>query len=148
MGKPISPVATRTGTQPLDNELHHGIGALPLEATQATTVDSETLVRPTLPALVAFTLLAAGGLAQAQEATPADLIDPEIPQQERICDVEIDEVEAILDENLDSFEELEQQRLRTQLDEARAFCDDGNEVMAAIRLEAVTAVVEVTAGAD
>lgn len=116
--------------------------------TQPTTVDSETLVRLTLPALAALTTLAAGGLAQAQEATTGDLLDPEIPQQERICDVEIDEVEAILDENLESFGRMEQDRLRTQLDEAQAFCDDGNEVMAAIRLEAVTAVVEVTAGAD
>jgi hypothetical protein len=39
---------------------------------------------------------------------------------------------------------MEQMRLRTQLDEARAYCDDNNEVMAAIRLEAVTAVIEVT----
>lgn len=87
-------------------------------------------------------------LAAAQEVMTEDLLDPAIPQEERICDLEIAEVEALLEENIDAFGRLEQTRMRTQLDEAQAFCDDGNEVMAAIRLEAVMAVIEVTGVAD
>ena len=104
-------------------------------------------MRFALPALVAFGLCAAP-LAGAQEAITEDLLGPEIPQEERICDREIAEVEALLVDNIEAFGRLEQERLRTQLDEAQAFCDDGNEVMAAIRLEAVMAVIEVTGVAD
>ena len=101
-------------------------------------------MRRALPTFAALALFAAAGLAHAQVATTDDPVDPAMPQQERICDLEIDEVEAVLDEHVESFEPMEQSRLRTQLDEAQAFCDDDNEVMAAIRLEAVTAVIEVT----
>ena len=101
-----------------------------------------------LPLLTAAMLSLTVGLVQAQEVTTDELTDPAIPQAERICDLEIERVEAILAETLESFGRLEQSRLRTQLDEARAFCDDGNEVMAAIRLEAVTAVIEVTGVAE
>jgi hypothetical protein len=83
-------------------------------------------------------------LAPAQEVDVEQLVDEAVPQQERICDREIDEVEARLEASIDSFGPMEQDRLRTQLDEAQEFCDDGNEVMAAIRLEAVTAVIEVS----
>lgn len=87
-------------------------------------------------------------LASAQEVTTEDLLDPEIPQEERICDLEIAKVEAIMEEHIDAFGRMEQARMRQQLDEAQAYCDDGNEVMAAIRLEAVMAVIEVTGVAD
>ncbi len=104
-------------------------------------------MRPFLPTIAALGMLM-GSLASAQESVTDDLVDPEVPQQERICDLEIDEVEALLDENIEAFGRLEQTRLRQQLEEAQAFCDDGNEVMAAIRLEAVMAVIEVTGVAD
>jgi hypothetical protein len=115
----------------------------------------ELLVRNSLSLFAAAILLAGGTVAAAQEAAPnepldpaipqqEELLDPEIPQQERICDLEIARVEAILDETVGEFGRMEQMRLRTQLDEARAYCDDNNEVMAAIRLEAVAAVIEVT----
>ena len=104
-------------------------------------------MRPVLPAIAALSMLM-GPLALAQEATTEDLLDPAIPQEERICALEIDEVEALLDENIEAFGRLEQSRLRQQLDEAQGYCDDGNEVMAAIRLEAVMAVIEVTGVAD
>ena len=110
-------------------------------------VISETLVRPLLPIIAALSMLL-GSLASAQEAVTDDLVDPAIPQQERICDLEIEEVEALLDENIEAFGRLEQSRLRQQLAEAQDFCDDGNEVMAAIRLEAVMAVIEVTGVTD
>jgi hypothetical protein len=110
-------------------------------------VISETPVRPVLPTIATLSLLL-GSLASAQEAVTEDLLDPEIPQEERICDLEIAEVEALLDENIEAFGRLEQSRMRQQLEEAQAFCDDGNEVMAAIRLEAVMAVIEVTGVAD
>lgn len=97
-----------------------------------------------LPAVAAFALLLWNGLALAQEVDVDALVEEAVPQQERICDREIDEVEAMLQEKIDSFGRMEQDRLRTQLDEAQQYCDDGNEVMAAIRLEAVTAVIEVT----
>jgi hypothetical protein len=100
-------------------------------------------VRIALSAVIAVCLAAGGCLAQAQTVTADDLLDPELPPAERICDREIDEVEAMLEEKIDSFGRMEQERLRTQLDEAQAYCDDGNEVMAAIRLEAVSAVIEV-----
>jgi len=87
-------------------------------------------------------------LASAQEVTTEDLLDPEIPQEERICDLEIAKVESLMEEHIDAFGRMEQARMRQQLDQARAFCDDGNEVMAAIRLEAVMAVIEVTGVAD
>lgn len=105
-------------------------------------------MRIVFPALIAVCLAFGGSLAQALEVTADDLRDPELPPAERICDLEIARVEAILDANLDSFGRMQQSRLRSQLDEAQAFCDDGNEAMAAIRLEAVTAVVEVTAPTD
>jgi hypothetical protein len=96
-----------------------------------------------LRALVAFGLLLWGSPALAQEVDVETLVEEAVPQKERICDQEVDEVEAMLQEKIDSFGRMEQERLRTQLDEAQAYCDDGNEVMAAIRLEAVTAVIEV-----
>jgi hypothetical protein len=115
--------------------------------THTVFVISETLVRPVLPTIAALGILL-GSYAAAQEAVTEGLVDPEIPQEERICDLEIDEVEALLDDNIEAFGRLEQSRLRQQLDEAQEFCDDGNEVMAAIRLEAVMAVIEVTGVAD
>ena len=116
-------------------------------------------VRIGLSLFAAAMLLAGGTVAAAQEAAPSEpldpaipgqeeLADPAIPQQERICDFEIARVEAILDDTVEEFGRLEQNRLRTQLDEARAYCDDNNDVMAAIRLEAVTAVIEVTGVAE
>jgi hypothetical protein len=107
----------------------------------------ETAVRLALPIVVAIALSLAP-FAGAQEATEEDLVDPEVPQQERICDQEIDEVEASLEAKIDAFEPAEQERLRRQLVEAQELCDDDNEVMAAIRLEAVTAIIEVTGVAD
>lgn len=104
-------------------------------------------MRFALSAFAAFCLLAVP-LLSAQEVTPEDLLDPEVPQEERICDLEIAKVEAILEEHIDSFGRMEQARMRQQLDEAQAYCDDGNEVMAAIRLEAVMAIIEVTGVAD
>jgi hypothetical protein len=115
--------------------------------THTVFVISETLVRPVLPIIAALGILL-GSYAAAQEAVTEGLVNPEIPQEERICDLEIDEVEALLDDNIEAFGRLEQSRLRQQLDEAQEFCDDGNEVMAAIRLEAVMAVIEVTGVAD
>ncbi len=104
-------------------------------------------MRLALPVFAALSLLL-GPLAVAQEVTTNDLLDPEVPQEERICDLEIAEVEAQVEENIEAFGRLEQARMRQQLDEAQAFCDDGNEVMAAIRLEAVMALIEVTGVAD
>lgn len=95
-------------------------------------------------AVAALAMLLSGSLALAQEVDVDSLVEDAVPQQERICDREIDEVEARLEASIDSFGPMEQDRLRTQLDEAQQFCDDGNEVMAAIRLEAVTAVIEVS----
>jgi hypothetical protein len=104
--------------------------------------------RKALPAaravVAALAVLLWSSLALAQEVDVDALVEEAVPQQERICDQEVDEVEAMLQEKIDSFGRMEQERLRTQLDEAQAYCDDGNEVMAAIRLEAVTAVIEVT----
>ena len=104
-------------------------------------------MRLALPVIAALGLCVAP-FAGAQEATENHLIDPEGPQQERICEQEIDEVDALLQEKIDAFEPIEQERLQTQLDEARTLCNDGNEVMAAIRLEAVMAIIEVTGVAD
>ena len=104
-------------------------------------------MRPVLPTIAALSMLL-GSFASAQEAVTEELLDPVIPQEERICDLEIAEVEALLDENIEAFGRLEQSRMRQQLVEAQNFCDDGNEVMAAIRLEAVMAVIEVTGVAD
>lgn len=103
-------------------------------------------MRLALPLVVILNLCSVP-LAGAQEVTD-DLVDPEVPQQERICDTEIDEVEALLEENIDAFGRMEQERLRTQLEEAQQFCDEGNEMMAAIRLEAVMAMIEVSGVAD
>lgn len=101
------------------------------------------------PAILASSMLLGSVVAASAQDTPTeDLIDPEVPQQERICDMEIDEVEALLDENIEAFGRLEQSRLQQQLDEAQEFCDSGNEVMAAIRLEAVMAVIEVSGVAE
>jgi|GEM_PF-3157360 len=113
---------------------------------RVSSVIWETSVRLALPAIVVLGLCLVPP-AGAQDGTD-DLVDPEVPQEERICDMEIDEVETLLDEKIDAFGRLEQERLRTQLEEAQQFCDDGNEVMAAIRLEAVMAVLEVTGAAD
>lgn len=109
---------------------------------------SETLVRFALPVVVAALLFGGGSFAIAQDVTADDLLDPELAPEERICDLEIAKVEATLDEHVQAFDQMEQSRLRTQLREAQDLCDDGNEVMAAIRLEAVTAVIEVTGVAD
>ncbi len=99
-------------------------------------------------AAFAAPIVITGLLAAAQTEPADDLVDPAVPQEERICDQEIDEVEARLEATIDSFSRLEQERLRTQLDEAQQFCDDGNQMMAAIRLEAVTAVIEVSGSAN
>jgi len=115
--------------------------------THLVFVISEMPVRPVLSTIAALSMLVAP-FAFAQELTTEELLDPAIPQEERICDLEIAEVEALLDENIEAFGRLEQTRMRQQLREAQNFCDDGNEVMAAIRLEAVMAVIEVTGVAD
>jgi hypothetical protein len=86
--------------------------------------------------------------AVGQEATTEELLESAVPQEERICDREIAEVEARLDENIEAFEPLEQERMRDQLREAQELCDAGNQMMAAIRLEAVTAVLDVTSTAN
>ena len=85
--------------------------------------------------------LLAGHAVQAQVTD--DPIDLEIPQEERICNIEIAEVEERMEERIDEFPRLEQARLQQQLREAQDYCDEGNEVMAAIRLEAVIATLEV-----
>jgi hypothetical protein len=110
-------------------------------------VISEIRVRALFPAIAALGMLVVPP-AIAQEATTEELLESAVPQEERICDLEIAEVEARLDENIDAFGRMEQARMRDQLREAREFCDDGNQMMAAIRLEAVTAVLDVTAAAD
>lgn len=100
-----------------------------------------------LPAL-AFVALLWGGAAEAQTITTPEPVDPGVTQEERICDMEIAEVEEAMANYAEDFDQMEQARMRTQLDEARQFCDDGNEVMAAIRLEALTAMLEVARPID
>lgn len=101
-------------------------------------------MRAAVSLLVAMVLFSGASSALAQESPINELRESELPQEERICQVEIEAVQAILDEKLESLDEMQQRRLRTQLDEARAFCEAGNEVMAAVRLEAVAAMIEVT----
>ena len=108
---------------------------------------SEILVRAFLPAIAVLSMLAVPP-ALAQESTTEELLESAVPQEERICDLEIAEVEARFDENIDAFGRLEQARMREQLSEAHEFCDAGNQMMAAIRLEAVTAVLDVTTAAE
>lgn len=93
-------------------------------------------------------LFCGGPILAQTTAAPGPTEDPSISQQERICDREIDEVETAMAEHAESFDEMERARMITLLGEARRFCDDGNEVMAAIRLEAVAALIEITRPAE
>jgi hypothetical protein len=85
------------------------------------------------------------GVAVAQDDTAAPATDATAPQAERICEQEIIDSEAMVADSADSLELADQARVATLLDEARAFCDQNNEVMAAIRLEALQAIIEITA---
>lgn len=85
-------------------------------------------------------LLLAGGVAAQTTTEP---IDPTIPQEERICEIEIAEVTDMRNEAEVELEPMQQNQLDRLMGEAQAFCDDDNGVMAAIRLEAARAIIEV-----
>jgi hypothetical protein len=94
---------------------------------QAIIALPEKLVRIALSVILATTMLAAA-VVQAQ-VTTEDPLDPELPREERICELEIARVEEALDESKSEFGGMERARMETQLDEARGFCEDGNEIM-------------------
>lgn len=98
-------------------------------------------MRNCLPSAMAFAVLVQGGIALAQTAT--DPIDPTISQDERICEVEIAEIEAMRADAEGELEPMQEAQLDRLMAEARDFCERDNGVMAAIRLEAARAMIEV-----
>jgi hypothetical protein len=101
------------------------------------------VVSSIIPVLMAATLLMVG-TAWSQETATTERIDPEVPQAERICEQEIAEAKLLMAANIDDFGPMDQARMDQLLAEAEEFCADDNEVMAAIRLEALQAIIEVT----
>ncbi len=85
------------------------------------------------------------GVAVAQDDTAAPATDAAAPQAERICEQEIVDSAALVASSSASLEPADQARVESLLAEAQAFCDENNEVMAAIRLEALQAIIEITA---
>lgn len=104
-------------------------------------------MRIILPGVFLVSLLG-GQAALAQSSTASDTIDPTVPAEERICETEIAEVEELRAEMAGEFTELDEQRMDALLEEARQFCEEENEVMAAIRLETVTAMIDITGPGD
>lgn len=97
------------------------------------------IIRQSIAAVFAALLLAGNAAAQ----TTTEPIDPTIPQEERICEIEIAEVAAMRAEAAGEIEPMQEAQLDRLMAEAQGFCDDNNEVMAAIRLEAAQAIIEV-----
>lgn len=84
------------------------------------------------------------GAAVAQDEAAAPAADVAAPQAERICRQEIADSEVLVADSVASLEPADQVRVENLLAEAHTFCDEGNEVMAAIRLEALQAIIEIT----
>jgi len=95
--------------------------------------------------LVAVAAMSSIGAAVAQDDTVAPETDAAAPQAERICQQEIVESEALVADAASSLEPADEARVASLLAEAQTFCDENNEVMAAIRLEALQAIIEITA---
>lgn len=95
--------------------------------------------------LVAVAAIGSIGAAVAQDDTAAPETDPAAPQAERICQQEINASEDLVADAAGSLEPADEARVADLLAEAQTFCDDDNEVMAAIRLEALQAIIEITA---
>lgn len=98
--------------------------------------------------ILAIVIVAAMGpigsvVAQNEAAAPA--ADAVAPQAERICEQEIAEAGAMVAESGGDLDFADQDRVTRLLDEAQAFCDENNEMMAAIRLETLQAIIEITA---
>ena len=87
------------------------------------------------------TVLFAGASLQAQ--TESGQVGSTIPQEERICEIEIQEVEEMRVGAEGDLEPMQVAQLERLMAEAREFCESGNSVMAAIRLEAAQAMIEV-----
>jgi hypothetical protein len=96
-------------------------------------------------AIAAIAAIGSIGVAVAQDDTAAPATDAAAPQAERICEQEIVDSQALVAGSSASLEPADQARVESLLAEAQAFCDENNEVMAAIRLEALQAIIEITA---
>jgi hypothetical protein len=87
------------------------------------------------------TALSAGASLQAQ--TESGQVDSTISQEERICKIEVQEVEEMRAGAEGELDPMQVAKLERLMAEAREFCERGNSVMAAIRLEAAQAMIEV-----
>lgn len=96
-------------------------------------------------AMAAIAVVSSVGAAVAQDDTAAPDADAAAPQAERICQQEIVDSEALVAGSSADLEPADQARVESLLAEAQTFCDENNEVMAAIRLEALQAIIEITA---
>lgn len=96
-------------------------------------------------AVAAIAAVSTIGASVAQDDTTAPATDAAAPQAERICQQEIVDSEALVADSSASLEPADQARVESLLAEAQTFCDEDNEVMAAIRLEALQAIIEITA---
>jgi hypothetical protein len=105
------------------------------------------VVSSIIPVFLAAPLLIAG-TAWSQDTSTTERIDPQVPQAERICEQEIAQAKLLVAANIDDFDPMDQARIDQLLAEAEEFCEDNNEVMAAIRLEALQAIIEVTGAAN
>lgn len=101
------------------------------------------LAHSILPALLTLLFACSAPVARSAQAQTTDPVDPAISQNERICEIEISEVEAMRSDALGDLEPMQEAELERLMAEARDFCDDDNGVMAAIRLEAAKAIIEV-----
>ena len=96
-------------------------------------------------AMTVIAVVSSLGAAVAQDEEAAPATDVTAPQAERICQQEIDDSEALVAESSADLEPADQVRVESLLAEAQTFCNEDNEVMAAIRLEALQAIIEITA---
>lgn len=96
-------------------------------------------------AIAAVAAMSSIGAAVAQDEEVAPSTDAAAPQAERICQQEIVDSEALVADSSAKLEPADQARVESLLADAQTFCDEDNEVMAAIRLEALQAIIEITA---
>jgi hypothetical protein len=88
-----------------------------------------------------FIVVLGGASLQAQ--TESGQVDQTNSQEERICEIEIQEVEEMRAGAEGELDPMQVAKLERLMAEAREFCERGNSVMAAIRLEAAQAMIEV-----
>lgn len=95
--------------------------------------------------MVIIAAMAPMGSVVAQDEAVGPAADAVAPQAERICEQEIADAEAMVAESGGELSIADQERVARLLDEAQTFCDESNEMMAAIRLEALQAIIEISA---